>query len=620
MSPGPSVAALCAVLLMAGNHATAVCSPTHVYEVYVGDTAGDSACTYDSIQAALDATYACPTTIRITREHLWTSQHLSVSNRNLILQGKADGVTCFQLANCIPAGGCHPDTTQPLVTLDGNNSQGQSSGRVLQITGTSNITLRDLTIEHGVVDSLGHGGGIDFSGSGSLTLDTTSVISNIAGYGGGIHVGASGGAATLRLKANTVIGLNAAFHDGGGIHLEGSTQMFALESPATILLNHAPDGDGGGLMVVGPARADLAAHSPTGSALVDSNDAAYGGGIAAVAIGADQGVDDKALVRLFTTDPRYPIGVTGNFASHAGGGIYLKPYRGFTYEADTTLCADNFRIAGNAAAEGSAVYADDDYDTDLFSGGRILLNSDDPQYPVCGSLPGVSCIPGVACNTVSDNEAADGNGNPTDGSTILVQTNGILRADRLEMRANQGGRVLRGVEGHVDVGNCLIAENSVTDSVLYETGNSLIVDNCTIANNAIGGGSVIYAAAGLSLADSIIDEPGVPTLDDAGHPNGTDIAYDLSTEISTLAGGLAIVAGYPAFVDEANGNYRLQTASPGVDFAPPVSGDDRDLDGLPHDRDLPGVPNGYGDRDLGAYERQFVCAADTIFCDGFEDP
>ncbi|HET6546525.1 MAG TPA: hypothetical protein VFG55_07260 [Rhodanobacteraceae bacterium] len=618
---------ICAALffILDGPSALAICIPTHVYEVYVGDTASDSSCTYNSIQAALDATYACPTTIRITREHLWTSQHLTVNNKNLILQGEADGITCYQMANCIPAGGCHADTTTPLVTLDGNDSQGQSSGRVLDITGNSNITLRDLTIEHGVLDAFGHGGGVNFSGSGSLTLDTTTVISNIAGYGGGINVSASGGHATLTLAPYALIASNTAVHDGGGIHLEGDTRLLALQSPATILLNHAPNGDGGGLMVVGPARADLAAHSPGGTALVDSNDAAYGGGIAAVAIGADDGVDDAALVRLFTTDPRYPIGVTGNFASHTGGGIYLKPYRGFTYDAWTALCAENFQIDGNTAEEGSAIYADDDYNTiGNYLGGRILLNSDDPQFPICGSLPGVSCMAGVACNTVSDNEAADSNNNPTDGSAILVQTNGALRADRLEMRANQGGHTLRGVEGYVDVRNCLIAENSVTDSLLYQPDNSLIVNYCTIANNTVGGSSVIYAADGLSLNDSIIDEPGVPTLDDAGHPNGTNIAYDLSTEISTLAGGFAIVAGYPTFVDAANGNYRLQTTSLGVDFAPPVSGDDRDLDGLPHDQDLLNIPNQYGDRDLGAYEIQLdtvlSCAggADTIFCNGFE--
>lgn len=48
-----SVAAPSAALLFAANLALAVCNPLDVHEVYVGDFASDSSCTYDSIQAAL---------------------------------------------------------------------------------------------------------------------------------------------------------------------------------------------------------------------------------------------------------------------------------------------------------------------------------------------------------------------------------------------------------------------------------------------------------------------------------------------------------------------------------------------------------------------------------------
>jgi hypothetical protein len=43
-----------------------------------------------------------------------------------------------------------------------------------------------------------------------------------------------------------------------------------------------------------------------------------------------------------------------------------------------------------------------------------------------------------------------------------------------------------------------------------------------------------------------------------------------------------------------------------VDFAVPVSGDDRDLDGLPRDQDVAPRIDRSGVRDLGAYERQSV--------------
>ena len=92
-------------------------------------------------------------------------------------------------------------------------------------------------------------------------------------------------------------------------------------------------------------------------------------------------------------------------------------------------------------------------------------------------------------------------------------------------------------------------------------------------------------------------------------------------DISTLPAVEGVALGRPTYVNGAAGNYRLALNSLGVDFAPPIVGDDRDLDNNPHDQDLPEVGNLYGVRDLGAYERQRSCGAgDTIFCDGLGDP
>ena len=84
----------------------------------------------------------------------------------------------------------------------------------------------------------------------------------------------------------------------------------------------------------------------------------------------------------------------------------------------------------------------------------------------------------------------------------------------------------------------------------------------------------------------------------------------------------SVVYGKPLFVDAPNGNYRQRLASPGIDFAQGFTADDFDLDGLPRDVDMTGVPDLFGPRDLGAYERQaqpFDCgAADSVFCDGYD--
>jgi hypothetical protein len=77
------------------------------------------------------------------------------------------------------------------------------------------------------------------------------------------------------------------------------------------------------------------------------------------------------------------------------------------------------------------------------------------------------------------------------------------------------------------------------------------------------------------------------------------------------------VQGDATFVDAAARDYHLAFGSPGVDFAPAAGS--VDLDGHPRDVDLVEVPNAFGPRDIGAYERQFGCAgADTIFCNGFD--
>jgi hypothetical protein len=147
------------------------------------------------------------------------------------------------------------------------------------------------------------------------------------------------------------------------------------------------------------------------------------------------------------------------------------------------------------------------------------------------------------------------------------------------------------------------------------------LQNCTFANNTIGGGNAAIASAyGLTLLDSIVAQPGTRTLDYTGPANQLAVNYVLSNDLSTLPVSTGVVQGAPTFVDASQADYHLAKTSLGLDFAPPVSGDDRDLDGLPHDQDLPSVPNEYGVRDLGAYERQlrYCGAGDTFFCDDFE--
>jgi hypothetical protein len=77
----------------------------------------------------------------------------------------------------------------------------------------------------------------------------------------------------------------------------------------------------------------------------------------------------------------------------------------------------------------------------------------------------------------------------------------------------------------------------------------------------------------------------------------------LASEITSLGSSPSIVSAEPRFIDPAAGDYRLQAASPAIDFSGAALGDGFDLDGTARGIDLPRVVNLNGAIDLGAYER-----------------
>jgi hypothetical protein len=318
------------------------------------------------------------------------------------------------------------------------------------------------------------------------------------------------------------------------------------------------------------------------------------------------------------------VQVSGNTAAKTGGGVYLLP----NVVGGAELCAYDFRIDDNIAQEGTAVYAD--LDTS-FAGtqvaGDVILNTDPfgvcvaPEPPT--ALGAVPCAASAACNTMNGNVAEDSSNTPKPGSVILVQNDGELEADRLVMRANQGAHAVRIIDPQTaddSISNCLIVDNQFTSDLIYaQTGdyiNAVHFSDCTIAGNVIASGSVLRSEFKTSLTRTIIDQPGVPTLNYSGSGADLGVSYVLSNDTATLPVATGVVQGTPVFVDAAAGDYHLALNSLGIDFAPAKGGGD--LDRVPRDVDLTSIPNTYGPRDIGAYERQFACAADTIFCNGFE--
>lgn len=578
----------------------------------------DAACSFNDLQQAIDmATDADGNSILIAQNMTYSNQHVVITGQNInLLGGLAE---------------CSSSSYSGQTTINGT-----SGYSVIEVEGNSNVYLSNLVITGGNLDADHSGGGIYFGGQGSLALANSTVSLNTAGYGGGIDVSPSG-TTTLTLYSNTLVLNNTASTSGGGIRVEGDTRLYALQPQTLIGFNHAPNGYGGGINVLSPARADIGSPGYNGSAVIQHNDAQYGGGIAALGISNPN--NEGTAVRLFTTDAANPVQLSNNSASVRGGAIYLKPYTQFSPAegAPASACAFDYRINDNIAPEGAAVYAD--FDSDISGrnlGSDLSLNQINQADPCGPELPpalgAVACGPGVACNEMARNIAEDSNNQPTEGAVITIDSTSTLIANRLILRGNTAAYAINVVGaddnhyGTSRIANCLIADNHTLHELIgirRTEATTFSIGRCTLANNTIDNGYALYANENttFSLTGSIIDMPGVQTLNYTGTPGNLNVGYVLSNDTATLSGAIGVIQGEPTFVDSANGNYHLQLHSLGVDFAPAAGG--VDLDRQPRDVDLPTMPNSYGPRDLGAYEIQLsavlACAdGDTIFCDGFD--
>ena len=577
-----------AALLLMSIAALAFATDAAAFIIYKVGAAPD--CPFHTIQEAVDAAAANPGTdlVWIAMDQEYTGQHVVVADQNVIIEG---GFTdCFD---------DDPGVEQTVI----NGTNGHS---VFEIEGTGDVFLGNLLITGAVMDESHSGGGIYFGGQGSLTLHTVWVFQNQAGYGGGIDVSPTG--PTLVTLTGSVVSSNTALVSGGGIRIEGFTELHVVHTLAdefdyithNTALGQGEVGYGGGIEVLGPAYAGFAG-------VLADNSAPYGAGIAAIA--TDQGA---ASVGVYTSNPASPGAIYDNVASRTGGGIFLKSYGAFGYQ--TTLCASSFDIHANTAINGAAIYADLDGDT----GAKVEINPIDPRV-FCGA-ESVQCAAGTRCNDIDDNVA-------TDGSIVLMQSNGVLWGNRFSMRGNHAHSAiaeLTDAPTYATLSNCLLAANSLTGPLIdaytpgdLDVGSALLVDSCTFAGNALGAADVIHGqVADFSLTDSIVDQLGRGTVDGLVFPPW--VHYVLSNDIGTLPASDDVVQGSPTFVDEID--YRLQPTSLGVDFAPlPEPYPPRfDLDGFPRDVDLAAVQNGWGSMDLGAYEIQDGGVVDPIFAGSFD--
>ena len=421
MAPLPRLAWLFAVWLLAASNANAFCLPM-VHYVNVGSATGTgTGCNYvyADLQTAIN-NVACPNTVlSIAGGVTLANVALEINGKtNLTIVGLGAGTTCNNPPPvCDPEVGCGGGgggaPPAPNVTL-----QGTGAGSVFYIHGNSSVTLESLTLKDG--GGTDFGGGIHFTGAGTLTILNSTITQNSANsQGGGIQFNGSGGDATLTLGAGTIIDVNSSGGDGGGVHINGSARLFALQPYTLIAYNHADNGHGGGIYVAGPAWADIGSAGYNGAPVIELNAAAYGGGI-----GMDAAPNDaNVTVRIFSTDPRSPVQVSHNNASHTGGGVWIHPDSSGTLSPN--FCAFDFRIDKNAAQEGSCIYSDTDSGSP-YTGGSVLLNSNPggacSAPPSMDSLGAVHCAPRRCLQHLGRQRGAGRFEHADAGSVILIQT------------------------------------------------------------------------------------------------------------------------------------------------------------------------------------------------------
>lgn len=577
---------------------------------------GGEGCSYGTVQAAInDLSPTAANEIRIANSgdaENYTAQAIRIEGRNLVLRGGYET--------------CQSDQPTQRTTLSGAGGEHNS---VVTITGLSDVRLENLLITGGDETSADKGGGIDFDGAGRVTLSNVEVSNNYAGYGGGISVVASGGDAELYFGARVLVMSNTAQYSGGGVRVEGSTaglarlKMLGDATASTIAFNQAlgvnPStneavyGNGGGIQVLNRARADIGSPGALIVGAVSNNKARRGGGIS-----LHGGRAGGASVRVFAADPDWPATIDHNIAELEGGAFYQRGYfdNGDDIANGTTTCLYNARVLANQAVDGAVVYTEQEADGPDGSlwGNQFHVNPGGPCGPESlAEIGAVDCPAGKSCSEIADNRTADLNGQPTQGALIhLRRTNsaGGVTIIRMRMHDNVAGRgvvIFSTFSGSVAMRNLLLTGNQFTKEPLYlEITDDALLDNLTIADNVIGGGYPVIRGvnATLNLRYSVIDQADSSLFSHQGD-GGSGAVYTIASSPDHLPPDPSNRVAAPRFVDRARGDYHLQAASPGVDAALTVDGDDPlDLERQPRDKDIERVIDDYGPRDLGAYERQ----------------
>jgi CSLREA domain-containing protein len=249
-----------------------------------------------------------------------------------------------------------------LVVTNGNTPSYDGGGGIL-VNDTASLTLDTVTVSN---NDGWYGGGVYFQSTGSLVIDDSQITGNVGGHGGGLF---SGYATSTTLQRTTISG-NSAASQGGGVLIDyASSSLFELA-----VFDNSTPGRGGGLLVINgqltmenTSVLDNAAQQQGGAMYIDSSAVTlYNATLSGNTAGAPTD-DANGGGIYFSGDTLAMRHVTIADNSALGGG-----YGGGVYYSHGTSTIRGSILSGNLAGTGSACFAETMYATVTSSGHNFI--------------------------------------------------------------------------------------------------------------------------------------------------------------------------------------------------------------------------------------------------------
>ncbi|VAW32923.1 hypothetical protein MNBD_GAMMA01-1158 [hydrothermal vent metagenome] len=571
--------------------------------LFVGQ--GGGFCIYNDIQDAIDLANLNPFVdyeIRVTNEFT-RFENLTIT-RDLTIKGGYSNCGLAQLDSRL-------DANRTVVDAGAVGSAVNISGSV------NNFNMSGFTLSN----AAGATGGavVISSADAEINFEQMNISTNAGDFGGGIFMNAANISLIL---SNTLVDNNTAL-TGGGIYCLNSG-FISLRNNSGILGNQANGagvelGNGGGI---------------------------YSSGCT-ISLASGQGA-----VGAFSL-----VGVSSNFATNSGGGVFMNGgWLNTAYADDMVINIDN-NVANSDMddiGDGGGVFLMNDAvitlskmyfaNNTVFNGNGGALFMDNSRYNANSFwfLGYDDCIlDGYAeCNLFINNRAVGGGFNL--GGAIYMQNNSAgfnvnssLRARFINNRADGAAAIAvysgstLNVQNSYFIGNGNNGADDTSDFNVIRVvgaGSEIDVSFSTLANNHNAYTFALLSGGQVSLSNSIVYE----------QTAGNDVVFPTDNEQFSIICNLfhegvtpgplpikfnnSLITTNPGFVNPANDNYQLRFDSPAIDRCGTlgISSDIEirmDLDTDIRPIDIPNLSNGLG---AGAYDAGADEYNDVIFANDFE--